>query len=317
MNYSLTLFAGNANRPLAEAIVRHLGVPLGRALVDRFPDGEINVRLFDDVRGADVFLVQPTCPPVNENLMELLILVDAARRASAARVTAVLPYYGYARKDRKDEGRVPITAKLVADLITKAGADRVLTLDLHATQIQGFFEIPVDHLFAFPVVAKYFAERGFRGVDVVFAAPDVGRIKMARAYSERLDGQLAVVDKRRSGPDRTEVSFVIGNVREKDVILVDDMITTGGSAAGAAMALREAGARSVRVFAVHGIFCAPADERLVKAGLEEVFITDTVPLNDRGRALGERLTVLSVAGLLAEAIRRTHENESISALFER
>ena len=311
----LKVFSGNANRALGQAICAHLGMPLGDASVQRFPDGEINVRLEEDVRGTDVFLIQPTCPPVNDNLMELLVMTDAARRASASRITAVLPYYGYARKDRKDEGRVPITAKLVANLITEAGADRLIALDLHATQIQGFFDIPVDHLYAFPVVARYFAERGFKDDAVVFAAPDVGRIKMARAYAERLSAQLAVVDKRRMGANQTEVSFVIGEVDGADVILVDDMITTGGSAAAAASALLERGARSVRVFVVHGIFCEPAAQRLADAGLTELFVTDSVALDERARALGDRAKVLSVAELLAKAVSRTHKNESISALF--
>jgi len=311
----LVVFSGNANRPLAERICEHLGLPLGNASVGRFPDGEIDVRLLDDVRGADAFLVQPTSPPVNEHLMELLIMIDAAKRASARRITAVLPYYGYARKDRKDEGRVPITAKLVANLLTEAGADRVITLDLHATQIQGFFDIPVDHLYAFPVIAERLQERGFGDGAVVFAAPDVGRIKMARAYSERLGASLTVVDKRRIGPEETDVSFVIGEVAGRDVVLVDDMITTGGSMVSAAAALLEKGAASVRVCAVHGILCEPAARRLASAGVGEVFVTDTVSLDSRAAPLEGRLTVLSVAPLIAEAIRRTHQNESISALF--
>ena len=314
-HHELIVFSGNANRSLANAICKHLQMPLGEAEVEHYPDGEISVRLDDDVRGGDVFLVQPTCPPVNENLMELLVMIDAARRASAQRITAVMPYYGYARKDRKEEGRVPITAKLVANLLVTAGVNRVLALDLHATQIQGFFDIPVDHLYAMPVVTRHFAERGFVDGKVVFAAPDVGRIKMARAFAERLDAQLAVVDKRRTGPDQTKASFVIGDVDGCDVILVDDMITTGGSVAGAAKALFDKGARRVRVYATHGILCGQATERLQEAGLDEVFVTDSVCIDGRVDEFGGRLTVLSVAALLGEAISRIHNNQSVSALF--
>jgi ribose-phosphate pyrophosphokinase len=311
------VFSGNANPALAQRICERLGAGLGDALVDRFPDGELNVRLNDDIRGADVYIVQPTCPPVNEHLMELLLMMDAARRASAARITAVVPYYGYARKDRKDEGRVPITAKLVANLLTTAGAERVLTMDLHAVQIQGFFDIPVDHLFAFPVIAEYFASAGLTGGNVAVAAPDVGRIKMARAYAKALQAKLAVVDKRRTGPESPEVGFVIGDVRGLDAILVDDMITTGGTVVAATRALKEAGAKSVRVCAVHAILCAPAAERLGSAELEEIIVTDTVALNDRLQKLKNKVRVLSVAPLLAEAIQRIHTNRSISELFSR
>jgi ribose-phosphate pyrophosphokinase len=312
---ALKLFSGSGNRPLARRICENLDLALGNGTSDRFPDGEMNVRLDEDVRGADIFLVQPTCPPVNENLMELLMMIDAARRASASRITAVMPYYGYARKDRKDEGRVPITAKLVANLLVTAGVDRVLTLDLHAAQIQGFFDIPVDHLFAFPVIAQYFAESGFGNSATVFAAPDVGRIKMARSYANYLSGRLAIVDKRRMGPDQAEVGFVIGEVEGMDVILVDDMISTGGSVLGATRALLKSGAKSVRACAVHGILCPPAAERLASAGLAEIILTDTVPLEGRVEQLAGRVRILSVAGLLAEAIRRIHMNESVSALF--
>ena len=312
---ALKIFSGSANRALASSICAKLNMPLGNAAIDRFPDGEISVKLEDDVRGADVFVVQPTCPPVNDNLMELLMMMDAARRASASRITAVIPYYGYARKDRKDEGRVPITAKLVANLITTAGADRVLTLDLHAAQIQGFFDIPVDHLFAFPVMVQYFADCGLKDANTVFATPDVGRLKMARNYANCLSGRLAVVDKRRVGTDKAEVGFVIGEVKGMDVILVDDMITTGGSVVSAARAILENGARSVRACAVHGVLCPPAAERLAASGLREIILTDTVPLQGRIEKLGAKVRVLSVAGLLAEAIRRIHMNESISALF--
>ena len=312
---ALKVFSGTANRPLASGICATLGIPLGNATVERFSDGEIDLKIDDDVRGADVFVVQPTCPPVNDHLMELLIMMDAARRASASRITAVIPYYGYARKDRKDEGRVPITAKLVANLIVTAGADRVLTLDLHAAQIQGFFDIPVDHLFAFPVMAQYFLDCGLKDANTVFATPDVGRLKMARHYANCLSGRLAVVDKRRTGADKSDVGFVIGEVKGMDVVLVDDMITTGGSVVSAARALLDNGAKSVRACAVHGVLSPPAVDRLAASGLKEIILTDTIPLQGRIEKLGPRVRVLSVAPLLAEAIRRIHMNESISALF--
>lgn len=239
----LKIFSGNANPALARRICDHLSIPVGNAYVGRFPDGEIDLKVNEDVRGADVFLVQPTCPPVNENLTELLVFIDCLKRASAARITAVLPYYGYARKDRKDEGRVPITAKLVANLITEAGADRVLTVDLHAAQIQGFFDIPVDHLLAFPVLSKYF-ER-LKSEDLVVVTPDVGGIKLARNYSKKLEIKMAIVDKRRVGPEETEVGFVIGDVANKNVVMIDDLIATGGSIAQAANVLKEKGARDI------------------------------------------------------------------------
>ena len=252
----LKIFSGNANPVLARKICEHLSIQLGRASVGRFPDGEIDLKVEEDVRGADVFLVQPTCPPVNENLTELLVFIDCLRRASAARITAVLPYYGYARKYRKDEGRVPITAKLVANIITEAGADRVLTMDLHAAQIQGFFDIPVDHLLAFPVISKYFEE--LQSKDLVIVTPDVGGIKLARNYSKKLGVKMAIVDKRRVGPEETEVGFVIGDVADKNVVMIDDLIATGGSIAQAANVLKEKGAKDIYVGATHPLFCGSA-----------------------------------------------------------
>lgn len=312
-NNELTVFACNGNPVLAERICDYLGVSLGKATVARFPDGEINLRIEQDVRGRDIFIVQPTCPPVNDNLMELLVMVDAARRASALRITAVIPYYGYARKDRKEEGRVPITAKLAANMITGAGVDRVLAVDLHATQIQGFFDIPVDHLFSVPVMVEYFQAQAIP--EFVICTPDVGGIRMARAFSTNLGAGLAVVDKRRLTPETSEVGFVIGDVEGSNVLLVDDMITTAGSLTGAARVLREHGAKSVRAAAAHGLFCGPACERIEASCIEDIVVTDTVPLKENARALGARIKVLSVSGLLGEAIRRIHMNLSVSSLF--
>ncbi|MBM4048326.1 MAG: ribose-phosphate pyrophosphokinase [Planctomycetes bacterium] len=310
----LKVFSGNANPPLARRICEYLGIPLGNAYVGRFPDGEIDLKVDEDVRGADAFIVQPTCPPVNENMMELLIAIDCLKRASAQRVTAVIPYYGYARKDRKDEGRVPITAKLVANLVTKAGADRVLALDLHATQIQGFFDIPTDHLFASPVLIDYY--RKLNIPDVVVASPDVGGVKLARAYSKALNTDLVIVDKRRINPQEAAVGFVIGQVEGKNVLMVDDLISTGGTLAQSARALKDKGAKDIYVCATHPVFCGPVIERLVPSPIKEIAVTDSIPLNDKAKALGDRIRVLSVAGLLGEAIRRIHENKSVSSLFQ-
>lgn len=309
----LKIFAGNANIALAKDICDYLSIPLGNAYVGRFPDGEIDLKVNEDVRGADVFLVQPTCPPVNENLVELLVFIDCLSRASAARITAVLPYYGYARKDRKDEGRVPITAKLVANLITKAGADRVLTVDLHAAQIQGFFDIPVDHLMAFPVLSEYFG--GLMSEDMVVVTPDVGGIKLARNYSKKLGVKMAIVDKRRVGPEETEVGFIIGDVANKNVIMVDDLIATGGSISQASQILKEKGAKDIYVGATHPVFCGSAVEKLASAPIKEIVVTDTIPLNDKAKGLGEKIKVLTISKLLGDAIMRIHRHESVSSLF--
>ncbi len=309
----LKIFSGNANPALARKICDHLSIPLGNAYVGRFPDGEIDLKVNEDVRGADVFLVQPTCPPVNENLTELLVFIDCLKRASAARITAVLPYYGYARKDRKDEGRVPITAKLVANLITEAGADRVLTVDLHAAQIQGFFDIPVDHLLAFPVLSNYF-ER-LKSQDLVVVTPDVGGIKLARNYSKKLEIKMAIVDKRRVGPDETEIGFVIGDVADKNVVMIDDLIATGGSIAQASNVLKEKGAKDIYVGATHPVFCGSAVEKLSAAPIKEIVVTDTIPLNEKAKGLDNKIKVLSISGLLGDAIMRIHRHESVSSLF--
>jgi len=311
-DHKMLVFSGSANPTLARAICKYLDIPLGSATFQRFPDGELDLKVSDDVRGADVFIVQPTCTPVNEHLMELLLLIDCVRRASAIRITAVVPYYGYARKDRKDEGRVPITAKLVANLITEAGADRVLAMDLHASQIQGFFDIPVDHLLAAPVFVKSFGQMAID--DLVVVSPDVGSIKLARAYAQKLGAGLAVVDKRRLTPDSIETGFLIGNVDGKNILIVDDIIATAGSVCEAARLLRENGAKSVKVSATHPVLCGPAVERLAEAPIDEILVTDTIPLSESTRCLP--ITVISVAEALGEAMSRIHLNESVSALFD-
>ncbi len=310
---NIQIFAGNANPTLAKKVCKYLSIPLGNVLVDRFPDGEIDVKVNEDVRGSDIFIIQPTCPPVNENLTELLILIDCFKRASSARITAVLPYYGYARKDRKDEGRVPITAKLVANLVTEAGADRLLTIDLHAAQIQGFFDIPVDHLLAFRVLADYYREKKLE--DFVVVSPDVGGIKIARLYSTNMHIRLAVVDKRRIGPEEIEVGFVIGDVKDKNAIIIDDLIATGGSICQAARILKEKGAKDIYVGATHPVLCGSAAEKLMDAPIKEIAVTDTIPLNEQARMLGKKIKVLSIASLLGEAIKRIHTNKSISSMF--
>jgi ribose-phosphate pyrophosphokinase len=309
----LQVFSGNAHRALAKRVCERLEIPLGDASVSQFPDGEINVKINDDVRGRDVFVVQPTCPPVNDNLIELLLLIDTLKRASAARITAVIPYYGYARKDRKDEGRVPISAKLVANVITTTGADRVVCLDLHAPQIQGFFDIPVDHLYASPVLTQHFRRIGLTDLeDGCVVAPDVGGIKQARAYAKLLGLALAVVDKRRISPDQAKAMHVIGDVDGKRCVLVDDMISTGGTIAEAAKALRANGAREVHVCATHAVFCGPAKERLEGAGLASIVVSDTIPQND---AAPRGVTTLGVGDLLGDAILRIHQGRSVSKLF--
>jgi len=312
LSSELALVSGNANRPLAQEISQVLNVPLTDSLVGRFSEGEIRVKINENVRGKDVFVVQPTCPPTNDNLMELLIMIDAIRRASARRITAVIPYYGYARQDRKDQPRVPITAKLVANLITTAGADRVLTMDLHAGQIQGFFDIPMDHLYAITVFEGYLRRKKLKQFVVV--SPDVGGIKMARAYAKRLKAGLAVVDKRRDSPEATAVMHILGEVKGKVCLLVDDLIATGSSLVEAGMALKRQGAMAVYACVTHPILSGSARERLAKAPLEELILTNTVPIPSAKRH--PKMTVLSVAPLLAEAIQRIHYERSISSLFD-
>ena len=310
--HPIQVLCGSATPELAQKVAQYLDISLSRVQVSSFPDSETMVKVESDVRGSDVFVVQSTCPPVNNNLMELLILIDCLRRASAQRITAVIPYFGYARQDRKDEGRVPITAKLVANLIATAGADRVLTIDLHAPQIQGFFDIPVDHLFASPVLCDYFRRR--RIPDLVVVSPDVGGIKMARAYAKRLEAGLAVVDKKRIGGAEVETGYVIGEVKGMNVLMIDDMVATAGSITEGAKLLKEHGARDVYVGATHPVFCGPAYERIAVSPLQEIVVTDTIPLSEAWQANGVR--TLSVAALLGEAIKRIHRNQSVSSLFE-
>jgi ribose-phosphate pyrophosphokinase len=311
MTYDLKLFTGNANRALAEEIASYLHVPLGDAEVSRFSDGEVFVQVNENVRGTDVFVVQPTCPPVNDNLMELLVMIDALKRASARRITAVLPYYGYGRQDRKVQPRVPITAKLVADLLTAAGVDRVLALDLHAGQIQGFFNIPVDHLFAAPVIVDYLGKKDLR--DAVIVSPDAGGVERARAIAKRLRAGLAIIDKRREGPNQAVAMYLIGDVRGKDTVVIDDMIDTAGTLAQAVGALEREGARRILACGVHAVLSGPAMQRLKAAPLEEVVVTNSIPVPGDKRL--PHVTVLTVAPILGEAIRRIHDEESVSTLF--
>lgn len=309
----LAVLSGNAHPELAKNICKYLKIDLSKALVGRFSEGEIRVQVDENVRGKDVFLVQPTCPPTNDNLMELLIMIDALKRASAQRITAVIPYFGYARQDRKDQPRVPITAKLVANLLTVAGTNRVLTMDLHAGQIQGFFDIPVDHLFAVGVFYEYLNELKLE--DLVVVSPDVGGIKMARAYAKRLSAGLAIIDKRRISPEVAEAMHIMGEVEGKNVIIIDDLIATGSSMIEAVEALKKAKAKCIRAAVTHGILSGPAIERIDKCkDLKELIISDTIPMDDHKRH--PRIKVLSVADLLGEAIKRIHWEQSVSSLFD-
>ena len=312
-NRQIAVLTGNSNPELAKAICRCLGVAVDHALVDRFPEGEIRVQIKDNIRGKDVFIMQSTCSPPNEHLMELLILLDAARRASAARITAVLPFYGYGRQDRKDKPRVPITAKLVANLLTSAGASRILTLDLHAGQIQGFFDIPVDHLYSINVLGKYFLKKKIR--DLVVVSPDVGGLKLARAYAKLLDASLAIVDKRREDSAHTVVMHIIGEVKNRNVLLVDDLISTGSSIVEAARGLKTQGCQDVYAAIVHPILVGPAIARLQNSPIRELIVSNSIPISEEKRI--EKIKVLSVAPLLAEAIKRIHRGQSVSSLFRK
>jgi ribose-phosphate pyrophosphokinase len=313
MAYELKLFSGNANRPLAEEIAKYLRLPLADAEISRFSDGEVFVQINENVRGADVFVIQPTSPPVNDNLMELLIMTDALKRASAHRITAVLPYYGYARQDRKVQPRVPITAKLVADLLEAAGVDRVLALDLHAGQIQGFFNIPVDHLFAGPpVMVDYLGKKGL--AQPVIVAPDAGGVERARAIAKRMSAGLAIIDKRRDGPGAAVAMHLIGEVRDRDAVVIDDMIDTAGTLVQAVAAVAREGARRILACGVHAVLSGPAIERIRSAPIEEVVVTNSIPLPPDKRDAAP-ITVLTVAPLLGEAIQRIHDEESVSTLF--
>ena len=304
------IFSGNASRKLAKSICENLKVPLGDADVSRFEDGEVSVRINENIRGGDVFIVQATSAPA-DNLMELLVMLDAAKRASARRVTAVLPYFGYARQDRKDQPRAPITAKLVANLITTAGADRALTMDLHSAQIQGFFDIPFDHLYAAPVLIEYFAKKEIE--DLVVVSPDVGGVKMARAYAKRLGADLALTDKRRPRPDSVEIMNIIGDVKGKNAVMFDDVVTTAGTLCQAAEAIRAQGAKEIYAGVTHGVFSGGALDRIARSPIKELVTTDTV-CHD-GRPLPSQITELSVAEILGEAVQRIHEERSLSSLF--
>jgi len=308
----MIVFSGTANRKLSEKIAKSLKIDLGKLNVSRFSDGEIGVHVHENVRGKDVFIIQPTCPPVNENLIELLIILDALRRASAFRITAVIPYFGYARQDRKDQPRVPITAKLVANILYGAGANRVLTLDLHAGQIQGFFDIPVDHLYGINTMVDYFKKMKSNNLTIV--SPDVGGIKMARAYAKRFKAGLAIVDKRRNTPEATEVMNILGEVKGKNVIIVDDIIATGSSLAEAAKALKNAGAKKIFAAITHGILSNDAVGKINKSCIDSLIITDSIPLDKNKKS--KKIKVVSVGSLFAEAIKRIHFEKSISVLFD-
>ncbi len=309
---NLKIFSGSSNPGLVSDVCKYLGIPVGGAQIDRFPDGEKVIRVEDDVRGRDCFVLQSTCKPVDEHLVELLIYLDCLRRASASRITAVIPYFGYARQDRKDEGRVPITAKLVANLITTAGADRVLAIDLHAKQLQGFFDIPVDHLTGELVLNKYFRDKKINNLTVV--SPDVGNMKIAARYAEHLGGELAIVYKKRFSGSEVEANEMIGEVEGRNILMCDDIIATAGTICSAAGLLKERGAEQIYVGATHGIFALQALERLAEAPIEEVVVTDTIPSSEQTQKV-DIVKVLSVAAMLGEAIKRIHRNESISNLF--
>ena len=308
----IKIFAGNSNRPLAEAIAKKLNTELGSVEVGCFSDGETAVHIDETVRGRDLFIIQSTSAPVNDNLMELLIMIDAARRASAGRITAVIPYFGYARQDRKAKARDPITAKLVANLIVAAGADRVLTMDLHANQIQGYFDIPVDHLLGMPILAKYFQDMHLE--DPVVVSPDHGSVTRARNMAQYLNCPIAIIDKRRPEPNKSEIMNIIGNIENKNCIIVDDMIDTAGTICNAANAIKELGAKSVRAAATHPILSGPAVERIEASAIEELILLNTVPLPEEKRLL--KMTTLSAAPLFAEAMTRVFTNGSISVLFD-
>jgi len=314
MSGELQIFSGNANLALAHEICAYLGTKLGEATVASFSDGEIRVKIEENVRGGDVFVVQSSCQPVNDSLMELLIIIDALKRSSASRITAVIPYFGYARQDRKDQPRVPISAKLVADLITTAGTDRVLTMDLHAGQIQGFFNLPVDHLYALPVLLDYITKQKVKVSDLVVVSPDAGGVERARAFAKRLEANLAIIDKRREGPNQTQIMNIIGDVAGKSALLLDDMIDTAGTIVKGAQACMDHGAREVWAACTHAVLTGPALDRIQQSCLKQVIVTNSIPLRGKEQSC-PKLHQLSVAPLLGEAIRRIHEDESVSSLF--
>ncbi len=309
----LKVFTGRANPKLAEDICKHLEIPLGKGRTELFPDGELIVKVEEDVRGRDCYVVQPTSHPVNAHLMEMFIWIDTLRRASAEQVTAVIPYFGYARQDRKDSGRTPITAKLVANLLQQAGADRVVSVDLHAAQVQGFFDIPVDHLHAAPVLAKWM--KSLKLTNKVFVSPDVGNVKRSQVYANMLGGEISIIDKRRKSGSEIKAVHIIGEVAGKNVLMVDDMITTAGTVTEACKLLKENGALDIYIAATHAVFAPPAMERLLECPFTKIAVTDSIPIGSRADAIKERLVVLSVAQLLGDAIHRIHHKESVSALF--
>ena len=311
-NGQLKLFSGSAHPQLAREMAGFLGVPVGRACLRRFPDSEVSFQIDENIRGTDVFVVQPTCASVDEHLVELCVMVDAFRRSSAARITVVIPYYGYARQDRKDKPRVPIAAKLVANLLSAAGVNRILTMDLHKAQIQGFFDIPVDHLFAAPVFIDYLSRLGHQNVTIV--SPDAGGVERARAYAKRMSAELAIVDKRRSGSGAAEVMHVVGDVKGRVCIIQDDIVDTAGTLREASTALMENGASSVLACAVHAVLSGPARQRIAESPLERLIVTNTIPVSD-DQADSSKIVVLSVARLLGQAIRSIHEETSVSSLF--
>jgi ribose-phosphate pyrophosphokinase len=310
--HGIKVFSGNSNPGLAKEICERMNLPLGNAVVTRFSDGEINVQIMDNVRGSDVFVVQPTANPVNRHLMELLIMIDALKRSSAARITAVLPYYGYSRQDRKVQPRVPITAKLVADLITAAGANRVLTIDLHAGQIQGFFNIPVDNLFAAPVLLEYIRAKKLKNLTLV--SPDAGGVERTRAFAKRLDASLAIIDKRREKANVAQVMHIIGDVKDHDCLLLDDMVDTAGTMTEGVAALKKAGAGAIMAACTHAVLSGPAIQRINDSALDEVIVTNTIALDSKQKECS-KLTVLSVAPLFADAMNRIHDESSLSSLF--
>ncbi|MFH1368419.1 MAG: ribose-phosphate pyrophosphokinase [Elusimicrobiota bacterium] len=306
----IKIFTGNANKELAEKIVKHIDVPMGKAQVNRFSDGEIQVRLEENVRGVDCYVIQPTCTPVSENLMEMLIMIDAMRRSSAARITAVMPYYGYGRQDRKSEPRVPITSKLVANLIVASGVDRLLTMDLHAGQLQGFFDIPVDHLYATPVFLEYLKNKNLQ--DMVVVSPDAGGVERARAFAKRLDADLAIIDKRRPKPNEAAIMNIIGEVSGKTAIIYDDIVDTAGTLVKVAEALKKSGAKMVAAAISHGVLSGEALKKIQESCIEELIITDSIAMDVKKV---DKITVLTISKLLGEAIMRIHNDQSVSALF--
>ncbi|MEW6068305.1 MAG: ribose-phosphate pyrophosphokinase [Nitrospirota bacterium] len=314
MHDGIKLFTGNAHKELASEVAVSLNIPLSEAVVAKFSDGEINVHITENARGYDVFILQPTCTPVNDNLMELLLMIDALKRASAKRITAVMPYYGYARQDRKVQPRVPISAKLVADLITAAGTSRILTMDLHAAQIQGFFNIPVDNLYASPVLLDY-VKKKYANRNLIIVSPDAGGVERARAFAKKLQSSIAIVDKRREAANISQIMNVIGEVKGKDAIILDDMIDTGGTIIQAADALKDKGANHVVAACTHSVLSGSAVEKINKSVLEELIVTNTIPFDNKKEKC-KKLSILSIAPLLGEAIRRIHEESSISSLFE-